>query len=75
MRKMTIRLLLPAICAAVLAAVPVVTPAKAAADGSPQTKKHRKPHRSLRVETPKTPGQAQPYYANPADNPDRKVSY
>ena len=75
MGKATIRLLMLAICAAALAAVPIATPAKAAADGSPQTKKHRKPHKSLRVETPKTPSQAQPYYGNPADNPDRKVSY
>jgi hypothetical protein len=75
MGKATIRLLMLAICAAALAAVPIATPAKAAADGSPQTKKHRKIHKSLHVEQPKSSSQAQPYYANPADNPDRKVSY
>jgi hypothetical protein len=73
MNKSVIRLLTLAISAMALVAVPTVTPAKAAADGSQQVKKH-KSHKSPRVEAPKASNQA-PYYANPNDNPDRKVSY
>jgi hypothetical protein len=74
MNKLVIRLLTLAIYATALVAVPTVTPARAAADGSQQVKKHKKSHKSLRVEAPKASNQA-PYYANPNDNPDRKVSY
>ena len=73
MNKSVIRLLTLTICAMALVAVPTITPAKAAANGSQQVKKH-KSHKSLRVEAPKASNQA-PYYANPNDNPDRKVSY
>ena len=73
MNKSVIRLLTLTISATALVAVPTVTPAKAAANGSQQVKKH-KSHKSPRVEAPKASNQA-PYYANPNDNPDRKVSY
>jgi hypothetical protein len=73
MSRFAIRLLTLAIYAAALATVPMVTSAKAAADGKEMTHK-KKHHRSSRIEEPKSSKQA-PYYANPNDNPDRKVSY
>jgi hypothetical protein len=74
MNKSVIRLLTLTIYATTLVAVPTVTPASAATDGSQHLKKHKKTHNSPRVEPPKASNQA-PYYANPSDNPDRKVSY
>ena len=73
MNQSVIRLLTLTIYATALAAVPTVTPARAAADSSQHVKKH-KSHKSPHVEAPKASNQA-PYYANPNDNPDRKVSY
>ena len=83
MSKFAIRLLTLAIYAAALVAVPTVTPAKAAADGSQEMQKHKKTHKSLRIEQPKSSNDKssndkssnQAPYANPNDNPDRKVSY
>jgi hypothetical protein len=84
MRKFAIRLLTLAIYAAALVVVPTVTPAKAAADGSQEMKKPKKKiHKSLRIEAPKATNHRasnhkasnQAPYANPNDNPDRKVSY
>jgi hypothetical protein len=78
MRKYAIRLLTLAIYATALVAVPTVTPAKAAADGSQEMKKHKKTHKSLRIEAPKASNHKasnQAPYSNPNDNPDRKVSY
>jgi hypothetical protein len=72
MNKSVIRLLTLTISATALVAVPTVIPAKAA--GSSQQVKKHKSHKSPRVEAPKASNQA-PYYANPNDNPDRKVSY
>jgi Ni/Co efflux regulator RcnB len=72
MRKYAIRLLTLAIYATALVAVPMVTSAKAAADGKEMTHK-KKHHRSSRIEEPRSSTQAP--YANPNDNPDRKVSY
>jgi hypothetical protein len=79
MSKFAIRLLTLTIYTMALVAVPTITPAKAAADGSQEMKKHKKTHKSLRIEQPrssnhKSSNQAPPY-ANPNDNPDRKVSY
>ena len=74
MSKFAIRLLTLAIYATALVAVPTVTPAKAAADGSQEMKKHKKTHKSLRIEQPNKSSNQAPY-ANPNDNPDRKVSY
>ena len=74
MNKSVIRLLTLTIYATTLVAVPTLTPARAAADGSQHLKKHKKTHDSRRVEAPKASNQT-PYYANPNDNPDRKVSY
>jgi hypothetical protein len=73
MNKSVIRLLTLTIYATALVAVPTLTPARAATDGQ-RVKKHKKTHHSPRIETPKASNQA-PYYANPNDNPDRKVSY
>jgi hypothetical protein len=50
----------------------MATSAKAS---SHDIKKHKRIHRSARIEAPRSSSQPQPYYANPADNPDRKVSY
>ena len=74
MRRIAVRLFTLAICAVALVAVPMFASAKAAADGKEMTQ-HRKTHKSQRVEQPKSSSPAQPYYANPADDPDRKASY
>jgi hypothetical protein len=74
MNKSVVRLLTLTIYAAALVAVPTITPARAAADGSQHVKKHKKAHNNARIEAPKASSQT-PYYANPSDNPDRKVSY
>ena len=74
MSKFAIRLLTLGIYATALLAVPMVTPAKAAADGSREMRKHRKNHRTVRIEEPRPSNQA-PHSNNPYDDPDRKVSY
>jgi hypothetical protein len=74
MNQSVIRLLTLSIYATALVAVPTITPARAATDGSQHVTKHKKSHKSPHVEAPKASGQT-PYYANPSDNPDRKVSY
>ena len=73
MIKFAIRLATLAICATALIAVPVVTPAEAATS-SKATKKHKRIHANSGTGNSGTSSPA-PYYANPADNPDRKVSY
>ena len=74
MNKFAIRLLTLTIYATAVVAVPTITPVRAAADGGQHVKKHKKTHISPSVGAPKASNQA-PYYANPSDNPDRKVSY
>jgi hypothetical protein len=54
-------------------AVPAVTSAKAATS-SKATKKHKRIHANSGIGNSGAPAPA-PYYANPNDNPDRKVSY
>jgi len=74
MIKFAIRLFTLAICATALMAAPVVTPAEAATSSSKVTKKHKRIHANSGAGNSGASSPA-PYYANPADNPDRKVSY
>jgi hypothetical protein len=74
MIKFAIRLFTLAICATALIAAPAVTPAEAATSSSKATKKHKKIHTNPGTGTSGAASQT-PYYANPNDNPDRKVSY
>jgi hypothetical protein len=74
MIKFAIRLATLAICATALMAVPMVTSAKAATSSSKATKKHKRVHTNPGIGNSGSSSPA-PYYANPADDPDRKVSY
>jgi hypothetical protein len=73
MIKFAIRLATLAICASALIAVPLVTSAEAATSSSKATKKHKRIHTNPGIGNSGV--NPAPYYANPNDNPDRKVSY
>jgi hypothetical protein len=73
MIKFAIRLATLAICATALMAVPLVTSAEAATSNK-TARKHKRIHTNSGIGNSGAANPA-PYYANPGDNPDRKVSY